>query len=323
MSMVREGCKHIQKLAFGFGGLMLLVPSLAFADRPEVDCNALADAQMQEFYDLSGRMAAAAESEEYEEALNLGLQAMRMCTSDVYTEYTLARVYQLTGNCADAYYHYDILDKKDSSVKKENRDIYDGVNKNFKEVKKNCGDVVPVEILCAQENVEIAVSGLNNVVCPYYGRMKVGSYPFVASKEGFQPRKGTLNVGQEGLVLEIPELKDASAVGTLRVRCPRGASKFIMTNSEGQSEEYVCPWEGEVPADTYKIRLGSAGVEDEISVVVEQKGRVEHVIPNVARTNCSAAPLANTGSTAAGAVLALLAMFGFGTSRRRRANSVK
>lgn len=327
MNMIRkERTRMIRKLAVGLGGLMALVPTLAFADRPEIDCNGLADAQMQEFYDLSGRMASAAEEQNYEEALSLGLKAMSMCTTDVYTEYTLARVYQLTNDCASAYYHYDVLDRKPASIKSENADIYKGVKKNFKEVKSECGDVAPVEITCAQEGIEIAITGLANVStikCPYYGRMPAGSYPFVATMEGYQPRKDTLTVPAEGVTLTIPELKDADAMGFIRVRCPKGASKFIMTNSEGTVEEYVCPWEGDVPADTYKIRLGGTDAEEDIVVVVEKKARMEHIIPNTARTNCSAAPLANTASTAAGAVLAMLALFGFGTFRRRRANSAK
>lgn len=327
MKMIREErTRMMQKFAVSLGGLMLLVPTLAFAERPEIDCNTLPDEQVQEFYELSGLMASAAEEKNFEEALSLGVKAMSMCTTDVYTEYTLARVYQLTNDCASAYYHYDVLDRKPAGIKSENADIYKGVKKNFKEVKSKCGDVLPVEITCAQEGVEIAITGLANVStikCPFYGRMPAGSYPFVATKEGFQPRKDTLNVAPEGVTLTIPELKDADSTGFIRVRCPRGASKFIMTDSEGRVEEYVCPWEGEVPADTYKIRLGGTEAEEDVTVVVEKKARMEHVIPNTARTNCSAAPLANTASTAAGAVLAMLAMFGLGTLRRRRANSAK
>lgn len=327
MNMIREErTRMMKKLAIALGALVTLIPSLAFADRPEVDCNTLPDEQMQEFYDLSGRMASAAEEKNYEEALSLGLQAMSMCTTDVYTEYTLARVYQLTNDCANAYYHYDVLDRKPASVKSENPDVYKGVKKNFKEVKSECPDVVPVEVTCAQEGVELAVTGLANastLKCPFYGRMPAGSYPFVATKEGYQPRKDTLTVSAEGAAITIPELKDADAVGFIRVKCPKGASKFIMTSSDGKIDEYVCPWEGEVAADTYKIRLGGAEADEDITVVVDKKARVEHIIPNNARTNCSAAPLANSASTAAGAVFALLALFGLTTVRRRRANSAE
>ena len=70
MKMIREErTRMMQKFAASLGGLMLLVPTLAFAERPEIDCNTLPDEQMQEFYELSGLMASAAEEKNFEEAV--------------------------------------------------------------------------------------------------------------------------------------------------------------------------------------------------------------------------------------------------------------
>lgn len=299
---------------------MLLTPAAAFAERAEVDCNTLPDADVQKFYELSGEMSQAASEKRYEDALALAQKAMSMCTSDTYTEYMLARLYHLTNDCANAYYHYEILSNRPKSVKSENRDIFDELPKQFKQIKQKCGDVVTAEIQCTTPDTKLQISGLatnSTISCPAYMKIKPGSYPVIATKEGYMPAKETLTVPPEGGTFTIGELKEVGSTGYLRVRCPRGASKFVLTASNGTVEEYVCPWEGEVSADTYSIYLGGEDPKTATTVTVNKKERLEHVIPAATTTICSATPLGRGASFAGIFGVLAMAAAGFGVSRRR------
>ncbi len=324
MDIIRRfRASSMRTLAFGLTGLLFaLMPVQAFAGRPEIDCSTLSEEDSMNFYNLSGLSADAAANKNYDEALNMALKAMSICTSDVYTEYTLARIYHLTGDCANAYYHYEILSEKPASIQKENPDIYKELKKNFKDVKNKCGNVVTLEIECEQPGIQLAISGLGDVsttTCPFYAKVLPGSYPVIATKEDYQARKETINVeAGKGTIVKIPELKEADSKGFLRVRCPKGATKFELKNSEGHIEEYVCPWEQEFPADTYTIKLSGAPDEDAVTVVVDKKSRLEHVIPTPEpKSKCSANPLENSSAPLSAALLGLLGMFGFATLRRR------
>ncbi len=310
--------------AFGLAGLFaLFMPVSAYAERPEIDCSTLSDKDMQTFYDLSGKCANAAGEKNYSEALTMCQKAMSMCTSDVYTEYTLGRLYQLTEDIANACYHYSILMDRPPEVQKENGDIYKELKKNMKSLKSKCSEFGKLEITCKMKDTELTINGLGsmtNFKCPFYGNVQPGSYPITAVKEGYQPRKETANVSAEGTAtIVIPALQAIEYAGFLRVKCPKGASKFILTHSDGKVEEYVCPWEGEVPADTYKIRLGGTEPSEDVTVSVAQKGREEYTIPTPQKSSsCSAAPT-NTTSSAVGGIFALLAALGLAVARRRRA----
>ncbi|MBQ8036463.1 MAG: hypothetical protein IJ268_05660 [Proteobacteria bacterium] len=323
---IRANHSHAtRRLAMGIGCLIFaLAPALAFADRPEINCDQLSDEDSQNFYDLSARCADAAANKNYEEALSLGIQAMSICTTDVYTEYTLARVYQLTNDCPNAYYHYELLSNRPPEVQKDNADIYKGLAKNFKEIKNKCGDVVTLEVVCETPETKISITGINNgqrMSCPFFGKVTPGSFTYTASKEGYTQIRDTFIVSAEGANITIPALQDANATGYVRIRCPKGSSKFILTDDKGKTEEYVCPWEGNLQAGTYKIRLGGSPAEDATTLVIEKKGNIEYSIPNVAKANCSATPLSNSSAPVAGALLALLGALGFGTLRRRRQNN--
>ena len=308
----------------GIGSLIFaLTPALALAERPEIDCDQLSEEDSQNFYDLSGRCAEAAANKNFEEALSLGVEAMSICTTDVYTEYTLARVYQLTNDCPNAYYHYELLSNRSPEVQKENADIYKELKKNFKDVKAKCSDVVTLEVVCETPETKISITGINNgqrMTCPFYGKVTPGSYTYTASKEGFTQARDSFIVSSEGANVTVPALQDADATGYIRIRCPKGSSKFILTDEKGKSDEYVCPWEGKLPAGAYKIRLGSSSPSDATDLVIEKKSNTEFNIPNAVKANCSATPLSNTSAPAA-ALLALLGALGFGALRRRRQNN--
>lgn len=317
--------RSAHKLAIGLAGILIaFAPASAFAERTEIECSSLSDAGQQEFYTLSGKAGEAAADKNYTEALSYAQQAMKLCTSDVYTEYTLGRIYQLTNDCPHAYYHFNMLMNKPTSVQKDpdNADIYRELKKAFKEVKSKCGNVVMLEITCEMPGTELTISNLGSmtsVSCPFEDMVKPGAYPVIAHKEGYQARTETINVAEgTGGSLKIPALKEADSAGEVRITCPRGASKFILTSSDGTIDEYVCPWEGKLPADTYMIRLGGTDVSDNVQVVVEKKGRVEYMIPNVAKSNCSAVPMSQSSTPLAAAFFALLGLFGFGALRRRR-----
>lgn len=324
MNIRANHSRATRRLAMGIGSLFFaLVPALAFADRPEIDCNQLSDEDSQTFYDLSAQCAEAAASKNFEEALSLGQRAMSICTTDVYTEYTLARVYQLTSDCPNAYYHYELLSLRPPEVQKENADIYKELKKNFKDVKAKCSDVVTLEVVCNTPDTKISITGINNgqrMDCPFYGKVTPGSYTYTASKEGFTQIRDTFLVSAEGANITIPELQDADATGYVRIRCPKGSSKFVLTDEKGKTDEYVCPWEGNLQAGKYKIRLGGSSPDEGTELVIEKKGNIEYAIPNVAKANCSATPIGNSSAPAA-ALLALFGALGFGLLRRRRQNN--
>ena len=315
-------CAQLRKWVLAFGALqMVLIPATAFAERPEIDCDSLSPDDLQKFYDLSSQFSSLVEEGNYQEALSVTQKAMSMCTTDVYAEYMLGRLYELTGSCADAYYHYEILSNRPSKVKKENSDIYKEIAKNFKNVQEKCGDVVSLEIKCETPDVRLTISGLPypETKCPYYGKVSPGAYTIMASREGYEAKKETINVPSDGAIVTLTALRDVSAVGTIRIRCPRGASKFVLVSSKGEKNEYACGagYEFTVPADTYKIYLGDMDESTASTIVVEKQGQLDYVIPNVATTNCSATPFNHT-TLPVGGLLMLAGLLGLGVVRRRR-----
>lgn len=300
---------------------LLLLPATAWAQRPEVDCNTLPEADMQRFYELSGEMSQAVDDQNFEEALSVAKQAMAMCTSDTYTEYTLARLYDLTNDCPDAFYHYEVLSNRPDSVKKENADIYKELNKHLKNIRKKCGDAVTVEVTCPTPETRLQIASNNvDTVCPYYGKLMPGSYTVMLSKPDYVTVKETINVDPNSSGnFTMPELYEVSKQGTIRVRCPRGASKFVLTDSKGNVEEYVCPWEGKVKADTYRIYLGGTDPKAAAVVTVSANENIEHIIP-AQSSSCSAMPQSQSSSFAA-----LFAFFGIAglawAYRRKTAHS--
>ncbi|MCL2326718.1 MAG: hypothetical protein FWC40_09525 [Proteobacteria bacterium] len=317
--------KMIRKLALGLGGLALL-PTLALATPPEISCQSLSDGEQQKFYDLSGRAGEAAHRGDLDAGLALSLQAMQMCTSDAYTEYNLARIYQQRNECPRAYFHFERLEARLSEIAEEDKDLADAITKNFRDVRKNCGDVVSLEIVCVTPGTMITLAGYADkpISCPVYSKIKPGAYSMIATKDGFHPYKDTLTVSADGIFFKIPELRDANDIGELRVRCPRGSSKFIMTNPHGVSEEFLCPWQGKVASGDYRIRLGNSDPSNDIVVTVTKHGQIDHLIPVPSKSRCSITPLegAQPSTGLAAVAMGLLASLGWLTMRRRRNNVV-
>ena len=56
--------------------VLLLLPSVAWAERPEIDCNTLPEDEMRRFYELSGEMSQAVDEQNFEEALSVAKKAM-------------------------------------------------------------------------------------------------------------------------------------------------------------------------------------------------------------------------------------------------------
>ena len=313
--------KCLGSLAFAMCTMgVALIPVTALAERPEIDCTQLTDAQSSVFYnELTPAYVSKLEDNKFEEALPIVRKAMSICTTDVYTEYTLGRLYEKMGDCGSAYYHFENLTNRSKQVKQENEEIYDELKKNFKHVKEKCPDVVPVEILCETPDVMLSIAGhpVSNTECPYYTKMAPGAYSVIASREGFQTRTENITVSAEGSVITIPALKDNSAVGTLHVRCPKKATSFILVSSEGEARKCICPSFTEVvPAGSYKIYLDGEDESTAAVVVVEKQGDVDYQIPKTNASSCSAMPLENT-SLPAGFALIALSLFGFAVMRRR------
>ncbi len=317
--------RAIRLLAAGVSGLVIaLSPAMVLAGRPEIDCNTLSEQDSMKFFELSGRSAEAAQEKKYDEALQLGLEAMAICTTDAYTELTIGHVYQLTGDCPNAYYHFDNLMQRSPEYQKENAAVYKDLKKYFKDVSAKCGEVVTLEVTCEEPDMQLSVTGMGDIStikCPFYGKVMPGVYSFMASRDGFMPRKETVTAAEgTGATVKIPRLKKVVEKGTARIICPRNASKFYLTRPDGTTDEYVCPHELDLPVGTYQVKLGGSADAEVSTFEVKNKEVTSFNIPAVAKSKCSAAPLANnTSAPAAGALMALLA--GLGISIRRRRDS--
>lgn len=311
--MSKQGMKAVMGLV-----LALILPSAAMAERPEVDCNTLPDASVQEFYEILAQIEQAASEKKMDDVFSLSQRAMKICNTDVYVEFMLGRSYQLNNDCPNAYYHYEQLDARPASVKKDNGDVYKGLAKYFKEVKSKCGDVVPFEVTCETPDVMLQIQGVTDsaVSCPYYSKARPGAYTAMATKNGFQSWRDTLTVSNSGGSFKVPALREVGASGYIRVRCPKGASKFVLTSSNGTVDEYTCPWEGEVAADTYRIYLGGGDEKDATVVTVGARERVEHVIAST-KSSCHATPLTHTYTSYA-VIAGFLVGLGAGLALRRR-----
>lgn len=314
--------KTARKIALGIAGLIfVLAPSAALAERVEIDCNSLdPEKEMMQFYDLSAKSIELSQQKNFTEALAVAQQAMSMCTTDVLTEYTLARLYQMTDDCPKAYYHFEKLTQRSEDVKKENAEVYKEVARHFKEVRSKCPDIYTLEISCETPEVELQITGIGsmtNVKCPYEAKVKAGEYPVVSTREGYKSRKDSVTVTEAGGKLNIPPLKQISTAADVVIRCPRGATTFILTDSSGNDEIHPCPWEDKLAADTYKIRLSGTDISEATQFVVEPKSQVDFMIPNAAKTNCSAVPMSQSKTPLAAGIFMLLAALGLAARRRR------
>ena len=223
MKYMRKGSAGLLNVIAGL--TVALIPAVSFAERPEIDCNDLSEADMQTFYGMSAEFGEALDKKDYEKALPIAQKAMSICTTDAYTEYSLARIYQLMGDCASAYYHFEQLSNRGAALKKENPDIFKEVNKHFKTVKSTCGDVVSLEIECAQPDVELSMSGLpnSNAKCPFYGKVTPGSYSLTATKEGFEPYQELIYASESGQTIKIGMLKPVVTTVKVDIACPSGS----------------------------------------------------------------------------------------------------
>ncbi len=317
MKDMRKG--NAKVLASVFGGLMLaMIPSASFAESPEIDCNSLPESEMEKFYELSGEFGAALEEKDFEKALPIAQKAMSMCTTDTYTEYSLARIYQLSGDCASAYYHFERLSNRGTALKKENPDIYKEVNKHFKTIKSNCGDVVSLEIECAQSGVKLSMNGLpnSNASCPFYGKVSPGSYSLTATKEGFQPYKELIMVSESGQSVKIGALKPIKKTVQVSIQCPHGSVSFDLIDPKGEKNTYKCPQDNlELELGTYQAYLSNSDKSNAITFEVTKEGETQFKIPTTS-SSCSATPNSNQ-TTPFAALFMLIAGLGFGVMRRR------
>jgi MYXO-CTERM domain-containing protein len=305
------------------GLMVVLFSSSAFAERPEVACDTL-DAPTKDHVesDLAMALDNALGEEDDDTALKVASEIMSLCTSDVYVEYTLASLYLGKKDMANACYHFDALLKKSDTARKDNSDIYKALDKKYKKIKDNCAAYREVDITCTMKGVELSITGdgvsLNHQACPFYGYLEPGTYAIKGSRQGFNSANVELVVGDEPATANIPELEDPNAKGHIEVKCPRGSTGFTLTDSKGKTASYTCPYIGDVPADTYTVKLQDSEQEP-TTIVVEKKGSVTHEIPAAVSSSCSATPVSGNSAPLFAGAFALLAALGFAVRRRRDA----
>ncbi|MBQ1267577.1 MAG: hypothetical protein IIY06_12625 [Proteobacteria bacterium] len=314
--------KSLRSLATAIGAAALLIPSLALAEQPEIDCMSLSDSDQQAFYELSGQAQESAGNGDLDSALSDGIKAMSMCTTDAYTEYTLARIYQMRSNCPAALYHLERLQSRIAAIKAEDKSLAKAITNYYGEANNECGNAVSLEITCATPDTKIQLNGAIDtpVACPVYSKIMPGAYSLTATREKFFPFKDTITVSQEPVVYTVPALQDSEDFGNVRIKCPRGAMKFILTDPKGIVNEYACPWEGQLPSGNYKVKLGGSEGGAEADLVVTKSAQIEHVIPSEVRANCSATVRDSANGGFAALLLGILGAFGLASVRRKREN---
>ena len=314
---------NMQKFSLAMGTILaaLTIPSISLAERPEIDCETLDENVLNEFYDLSSKYVTLRDQKNYSEALVYANKAMAICTTDSYTEYTIARLNQLLDNCPEAYYHYEILSKKPDSVKAKDKEIFEDIDKQFAEIKEKCGDVVDVEIQCDPPDTVLTISGLpnSNIKCPFYGKLSPKTYSVIATRDGYQTKTESIEVPATGAKIKFPALRDNNAVGTFHIRCEqKDASAFVLVNSDGETSTYPCPSaDGTIPEGTYKVYLSDQDPATAETIVISRQQNSDFLIHKVQTSRCSATPLDNSSSPYGIALFALLSFFGLTVVRRK------
>ena len=308
---------------FVAGLMVVLFSASAFAGRPDVSCDSL-DAPTKDHVESDLVMAfyEAFEEEDDDKAIKIANEIMDFCTPDVAIEYNVGAMYLLKKDMPNACYHFDRLLKKADTERKNYPDEYKGLDKKYKKIKDTCAEFREVDITCEMKGVQISITGdsvsLNHLPCPYYGYLAPGSYMVKGSRQGFNSAMAELEVGDDAASVHIPELEDPNAKGHIEIKCPRGSTGFTLTDSKGKTSSFTCPYIGDVPADTYTVKLQNSDQEP-TTIVVEKKGTVMHEIPSAISTGCSSAPVSGNSAPIFAGAFALLAALGFAVRRRRDA----
>ena len=304
------------------GLLVALSSSFALAEMPEVPCDTL-DAPTRDHVDSDLAMAFedALSEEDYDKAMSVAIEITNLCTTNVYIEYNLASLYLNKKDVMNACFHFDHLLRLSDVARKDNSDIYKALDKKYKKIKDDCAKFREVEVTCATKGVELSISGdgvsMNHLPCPYYGYLLPGNYSVKGSRSGLNSALAELVVSdEEGGKVALPELEDPNAKGHIEVKCPRGSTGFTLTDSKGKTSSYTCPYIGDVPADTYSVKLQGSDQEP-TTIVVEKKGNVTHEIPSAISTGCSSMPSSNSSAPLFAGAFALLAALGLAARRRR------
>lgn len=301
--------------------ISILFVGTAYAKMPDKPCSALSETDQQKFYELTGQGVEAAANDP-DSAINLLKKAMYICNDDYYTEYSLARVYQQAGQCPAAYFHFERLLERESSI--DDREIKKALRKHSATVKETCPNVADLSIECKMPGTQLTISGPSNITqeCPIYTKIIPGTYSVLAKKADFFDYKSSFSAEDGGVVqVNIPNLSSLKNVGSLRVFCPKGATKFALTNKNGISNEYACPWEGELDAGIYKINLVGQSEDKSAEVEVIPQELSQHRIPSTVSGACSMSQIHHQNNATYALVLWMLSIAGVVLWRRRRMES--
>lgn len=326
-------------------GMGFLLPSSALAERPSVDCSSL-DKSTSEDYEAAREAFMAnlnADEPDFDAIMENALDALQFCDSDVYTEFIVGQVYEYKEYCEDALFHYEMNSKKPTPKAKDLKAIYKQNTQALSDVRKNCGDAVNIEVSCATPNAEVAFEGYlasdksaskrTGLRCPYYGKIRPGSYNMTVSRFGYESKVIPLNVVEKTDVdlINVPELRNLKMRRPLTVRCESRSHTFVLIDPSGKEigDDYTCSLNTDVVIEeplwpgTYTIKYThDDGTKTFTDVVVEEaQSEAEAQQPVIytvrgTMSRCSGQPLSAPSS--APALLAILGIAGLAVLRRRR-----
>ncbi len=278
-----------------------------------VPCGDLPETKAQIFFELSIQAVEDYQAKNYESAITKTRKAMSICDEDPGVEYNLGKAYQMAGYCPMALHHFTRL----AELKLRDRDFNKRIQRALDETRGECSDAVPFEVLCEDGGVLFTIGDMENLPCPFVGRLLPGSYDISAKKAKYFPFEAMVSLsGPDTVYIDIPALRSLDSVGYLAVQCPEGVSAFTLAGN-GTSEVHACPWEGEVEVGTYLIAID--GVDEPLSVQVASQEWTTYAIQPIGggAASCGCQVRQPAAAWPLGALALALGLVGLTVLRRR------
>ena len=278
MHKIKHNKKYFVAIPVAFLTLTILCSTKLYADQPVISCNALSFTDLERKKSLSDAAFDAASESDLAEAASIYRHVMKICNDDPFVEFNIARVYQKMGICTIANYHFERLE----NMRTSDPDLEAALQAEFAKIKTQCHSAIPIQITCESEGtlIDIPAISLNGLECPFYGKLNPGEYPInITTAEGTQKRE-FLSVKNNDRIaqLSVSSLPPPDTIGTLKVICPKGQTKFTLLG-EKTNMTYPCPWIGQITQGEYKIFIeGAERTLTEETITIKPQQQTDHYI---------------------------------------------
>ena len=260
--------------------LYIFIPSLSFAK----NCEEMKKNQPEKWKNwnkITKKAEQSADNQDYETALREYLEGFKIC-NDAITEYSIARMYDLSGDCDNAMSWYNtVLQHEQNEERDEGLEQVLPLAKNYLlELETTCNTNSTLEVTCTQENVFIEIDGSEPEMCPLKLTLEVGRYQVKASKIGFDNFEIRVEiVAHKHNTLAISlnktgESSTSSHYGKLHVECPMELFS-VEINGNDYSREITCPGTRELLPGIYEVSLPVTGQSQTAYVVAGETVRIK------------------------------------------------